>query len=78
MKNKNYYFRMAILKTIVTALIYLIIPLFAKWYIPKVDDYWGYAAFSSVVLIIINSIILFQAWMLVFDKNYRKEYNTED
>jgi uncharacterized membrane protein len=77
-KNRAYFFRMAILKTALTALFYLLVPLFAKWYIPKVGGYWAYSIFSSAICIIINIVLLIQSWILAFDPEARKDYLNEE
>lgn len=77
-KNRAYFTRIAMMKTAISVLFYLLVPLFAQWYIPKLGNYWGYAVFASVICILINVILLVQAWTLVFDDSIRKEYLKED
>lgn len=77
-KNRAYFLKIAMLKTVLTALFYLIVPLFAQWYVPKIGGYWGYAIFSSAIFIIVNLILVIQSWVLVFDHELRKEYLKEE
>lgn len=77
-KNRAYFTRIAMIKTAISVLFYLLVPLFAQWYIPKLGNYWGYAAFASVICVLINVILLFQAWILVFDDSIRKKYLKEE
>ncbi len=67
---------MAILKTTATGLLYLFIPIPAKYYISIIGtDYIGYVAAGSSIMIIGNLILLVRAWALAFDKELRKEYH---
>jgi hypothetical protein len=73
-KTKQYFFRIAVLKTFIVATTYLLAPLFAKWYFPVAGDFWGYPVFASFILFVFSMIILVQAWILVFDSEYREKY----
>lgn len=78
-KNKHYFLRIALLKTIVSGIIYLAMPIFAKIYVEYVGDlYYGYTIFASAIFILTNMILLVRAWTLAFDKDARKEYLSED
>jgi hypothetical protein len=78
-KNKHYFLRIAILKTMASGCFYLLMPLAAKFYHQYVgSEYVGYTIFGSGVMILGNIILLVRAWALAFDKDLRKSYLTED
>jgi hypothetical protein len=78
-KNKHYFLRIAILKTMITGTFYLFVPVGANLYHKYIGwEYWGYIAFGSGIMIIGNLILLIRAWVLAFDKDVRREYYTED
>lgn len=78
-KNKHYFLRIAILKTMATGFLYLLMPVVAKIYHSYVGwDYIGYTAFGAGVMILGNLVLLIRAWVLAFDKDIRKEYLKED
>lgn len=78
-KNKHYFLRIAILKTMGTGFLYLLMPIVAKFYNQYIgDNYIGYTIFGSAVMIIGNIILLVRAWALAFDRDLRKEYLTDD
>jgi hypothetical protein len=79
MKNKHYFLRLAILKTMATGFLYLAMPIVAKIYHNYVGwDYVGYTAFGAGVMILGNLTLLIRAWALAFDKDLRKNYLKED
>lgn len=74
-KNKHYFLRLAILKTMATGSFYLFVPVLAKIYHNFIGwDYIGYTIFGGAVLIVGNVILLVRSWALAFDKYMRKEY----
>ena len=78
-KNKHYFLRLAILKTMASGCLYLLMPIGAKIYHNFVGgQYIGYTVFGSGVMILGNFILLIRAWALAFDKDVRKTYLTED
>ncbi len=78
-KNKHYFLRIAILKTMVTGSLYLLMPLAAKIYDQYVGNgYYGYTIFGAAIMIIGNIILLIRAWTLAFDNDARKAYLSED
>lgn len=79
MKNKHYFLRMAILKTMSTGLLYLIMPVFATYYEKYVGGQCiGYTMFGAGIMIVGNIILLIRAWGLALDKDVRKSYLSED
>ena len=80
-KTKQYFFRIAVLKTFIVAITYLLSLLFPKWYFPFAGDFRGYPVFvwfiTSFILFVFSIIILIQAWILVFDSEYREKYLNE-
>lgn len=78
-KNKHYFLRIAILKTMASGCLYLLMPLVAKFYHYYIGgEYEGYTIFGSGVMILGNIILLVRAWALAFDKDLRKSYLAED
>ena len=78
-KNKHYFLRIAILKTMATGCFYLLLPIMAKYYFSYMGhEYIGYTAFGSGVMILGNIILLVRAWALAFDGDLRKQYLNED
>ena len=81
-RNKHYFLRLAIIKTMLSGFLYLLMPLIAHFYhliIGKAfDDYWGYVVFGGAIMIIGNMILLFRAWALAFDSDMRDRYFLEN
>jgi hypothetical protein len=78
-KNKHYFLRIAIIKTMITGSFYLFVPILAKLYHSYIGwDYIGYTAFGSGVLILGNMILLVRAWTLAFDSDTRRNYFKEN
>lgn len=78
-KNKNYFLRLAIVKTVFAISMCLIAPIFVGWYMKQVPEgYIGYPIFGSIMSIIMTVILVGQAWVLALDKNARKDYLKED
>ena len=78
-KNKHYFLRLAILKTMASGCLYLLMPIGAKLYYNYFGgQYVWYTIFGSGVLILGNFILLIRAWALALDKDVRKSYLTED
>lgn len=78
-KNKHYFLKMAILKTMATGIFYLFLPIGAKLYHHYIGlEYWGYIVFGSGIMILANLVLLLRAWTLAFDSQARKDYYTED
>jgi hypothetical protein len=78
-KNKQYFLRMAIMKTMAFGLLYLFMPLLAKIYAYYVGyDYVGYTIFGASLLILFNIILLCRSWALVFDDEFRRNYLREE
>jgi hypothetical protein len=77
-KNKHYFLRMAILKTMATGIFYLIVPIFAEIYhsafSSAVERYWGYIILGASIMILGNIVLLIRAWALAFDSDVRKRY----
>jgi hypothetical protein len=81
-RNKHYFLRLAVIKTMLSGLLYLLMPLFAHFYhlvIGKAfDNYWGYVVLGGGIMILGNVILLVRAWALAFDSDVRKSYYEED
>jgi hypothetical protein len=78
-KNKHYFLRLAILKTMATGMFYLFVPLIAKMYHSYIGwDYIGYTALGSGIMILGNIVLLVRAWALAFDSQIRKDYFKEN
>lgn len=75
MKNRTYFINRAIIKTIISGIIYLAMPFLALFYNTYVPDYVGYAIYGAGILIIGNFILLVWSWILVFDNDLRSKYN---
>jgi hypothetical protein len=77
-KNKHYFLRMAILKTMATGVFYLFIPIFAEIYhsafTNAIERYWGYSVLGASIMILGNIVLLVRAWTLAFDSDVRKRY----
>ena len=79
MKNKQYFLRVAIIKTMASGVFYLSMPLMAKIYHDFVGGiYPQYTAVGIFVLMAGNAMLLVRAWNLAFDKDSRVNYNLED
>lgn len=79
MKNKHHFLRLAILKTMGAGLLYLAMPLAAKFYHHFVgSEYFGYTVFGAGIMITGNIILLVRAWILAFDPDARKSYYKKD
>jgi hypothetical protein len=78
-KDKHYFLRLAILKTMASGFFYLLMPLPAKWYQEIIgNEYYGYTIFGSTILIIGNIILLVRAWVFAFDKTERENFLNND
>lgn len=78
-KNKHYFLRIAILKTMASGCFYLLMPLAAKLYEQVMQgEYFGYTIFGAGVMILGNIILLVRAWVLAFDKDIRDAYLNKD
>lgn len=78
-KDKHYFLRLAILKTIVSGTLYLFLPLLAKIYAKYVGyEYIGYTMLGAGILLIGNLGLLCRSWVLAFDKDVRKDYLKEN
>jgi len=79
MKNKHYFLRLAIIKTMLTGLMYLMMPLAANFYNDYIPDgYFGYTIFGAGIMIIGNLILLVRAWAFALDKDLRKDFLNND
>jgi hypothetical protein len=78
-KNKHYFLKMAILKTMASGLVYLMMPVAAKAYHSYMGgEYIGYTIFGSAVMIIGNIILLVRAWTFALDKGEREKFLSND
>ncbi len=81
-QNKHYFLRLAIIKTMLSGFLYLLMPLIAHFYhllIGKAfDHYWGYVVLGGAIMIIGNMILLARAWTLAFDSDARERYFREN
>lgn len=78
-KNKHYFIRIAVLKTIITGWVYLMMPIAATLYNNYVPDgYTGYTFLGGGIMIIGNMILLIRAWGIALDKDLRKNYLNEN
>lgn len=78
-KTKHYFIRIAILKTIISGTIYLILPFFAKLYFRVMNgEYIGYTVAGGIIFSILSCIILIRAWAIALDKETREKYLQED
>ena len=78
-KNKHYFQRIAIMKTMASGLLYLFMPLLAKIYAVFVGyQYIGYTILGGGILVIFNLILLCRSWALVFDNEFRRNYVREE
>lgn len=82
-KNKNYFMRLAIIKTMASGGFYLLMPLLSSMYRHLVggdvlDRYFGYVVFATFILMVGNIILLIRSWALAFDKDFRESYLKED
>jgi hypothetical protein len=78
-KNKQYFFNVAILRTIASGLLYLFMPLLAKIYAYYVGyEYVGYTLLGGGILVIFNIVGLCRSWVLAFDSDLRKDYLNQD
>ena len=78
-KNKHYFQRIAIMKTMASGLLYLFMPLLAKIYAVFVGyQYIGYTILGGGILVIFNLILLCRSWALVFDNEFRRNYLREE
>ncbi len=78
-KNKQYFLRQAIVKTVVTGLLYLLMPVWADFYnsfIPQ--GYEIYQLIGAAILLIGNIILLAQGWALALDKDVRADYHKDN
>ena len=78
-KNKHYFLRIAIIKTMITGFMFLLMPVLASLYHNLIGDesfesYFGYIIGAGIVLIIGNMILLVRSWVLALDKDYRRDY----
>tara|TARA_R110000744_G_scaffold163686_1_gene280711 strand:+ start:1285 stop:1539 length:255 start_codon:yes stop_codon:yes gene_type:complete len=82
-KDKHYFLRLAIIKTMALGITFLTMPILASIYHNFIGDkvfnsYFGYVVAAGIVLIIGNLILVFRAWVLAFDKTSRSQYLKED
>lgn len=76
MKNRMYFVRRALVKTMLSAVMYLLMPFAAVFYHKYVPDvYEGYTILGGVMLIFCNLSLIVWAWIAVFDKKVRDNYN---
>ena len=76
MKSKAYFMRQAVLRTIITGVFYLLMPVWASLYDKFIPDgYEIYQFIGAVILLIGNILLLVQAWALALDKDVRYNYN---
>lgn len=79
MKNKRYFLRLAIMKTMLSGALYLLMPLLAHLYDKAMPDgYEGYTVYGGGILILGNLILLVRAWAFALNKDERKAYLKED
>lgn len=78
-KNKQYFLRQAIIKTIVTGLAYLLMPVWASFYDKFIPEGYGvYQFIGSVVLLLGNIVLLVHSWALALDKDVRANYHKDN
>jgi len=82
-KNKHYFLRLAIIKTMLLGFTFLIMPVLASLYHKLIGEdafnaYFGYTVAAGIVLIIGNLILVVRAWVLAFDRALREDYLRED
>ncbi len=82
-KDKHYFLRLAIIKTMALGITFLTMPILASIYHNLIGDkvfnsYFGYIIAAGILLIVCNLILVVRAWVLAFDKNLRNQYLKED
>ena len=78
-KNKHYFLRLAILKTMMSGCTYLFMPVLAEIYHDYIGyKYVGYTVFGAGVIILGNIILLFRAWALAFDGEMRRDFHKDN
>ncbi len=82
-KNKHYFLRLAILKTMISGFIYLLMPALATMYHSLIGDaafsnYFGYIIASGVIMVLGNMILLVRSWALALDSDIRRDYLIEN
>lgn len=78
-KTKQEFLKSAIIKTILTGLLYLLMPIPASIYWKYIGhEWWGYTVLGGGILILGNVILLVRAWVLALDSFTREQYNKND
>lgn len=78
-KTKQQFLRRALIQTAITGLMYLLLPVVAKMYHNYIgDEYIGYTVAGGVVLAFGSLVLIIRAWVFVFDKDARINYNKEE
>jgi sensor histidine kinase YesM len=81
-KTKHQFLTIAVMKTTFSGLFYLLMPILASKYHEIIgkdaDRYIGYLIASGFLFVLMNLILLFRAWALVFDSDTRERYYKND
>lgn len=76
--TKKHFFISAIIKTLISGLLYLAMPPIAAWYTRTVGEiYTGYKVLGMGLIIITNLIVLVKDWVLAFFPDIREAYLKE-
>lgn len=76
MKTRNQFLTQALIKSMLSGVFYLAMPLAAKVYGDYVGGvYPGYTILGTLILVVPNIVLIITAWAPVFDEKIRNSRN---